>query len=100
MKIIDILIQYNARLTNKKEINMLRTSVETHGTKDLAIKVREAHPRDKEECEKCSKPAPKKCSSCNRVHYCTPVCQKQDWKFHKITCQRKHEKQINEVDQL
>ena len=98
MKIIDILIQYNARLTNKEDINKLRTSVETYGTKDLAIKVREAHPRDKEECEKCSKPASKQCSSCKRVHYCTPACQKQDWKFHKITCQRKHEKQINEVD--
>ena len=98
MKIIDILIQYNARLTNKEDINILRTSVETHGTKDLAIKVREAHPRDKEECEKCSKPAPKKCSSCKRVHYCTPDCQKQDWKFHKITCQKKHDEQTNEVD--
>ena len=98
LKIIDILIQYNARLTDKREINKLRTSVETHGTKDLAIKVREAHPREKEECENCTKPTTKQCGACGKVYYCTPACQKQDWKFHKITCQRKPEKQSNEVD--
>ena len=98
MKIICILIQYNARLTNKEGIDVLRTSVETHGTRDLAIKVREAHPRDKEECEKCTKPTPKQCGACGKMYYCTPACQKMDWKFHKITCQRKPEKQINEVD--
>ena len=92
MKCIDILIQYNARLTNKEHINNLRTTVETNGTKDLAIRVREAHPRDKEECEKCSKPASKQCSACGKVYYCTPACQKQDWKFHKITCQKKERK--------
>ena len=98
MNIIDILIQYNARLTVKKKINELRTSVETHGTKDLAIKVREAHPRDKEECEKCVKPASKQCGACNKVYYCSPNCQNLDWKFHKISCRKKHETQRNEVD--
>ena len=88
MKVVDILIEYNSRLTDKKEIDELRTSVETSGTKDLAIKVRESHPRDSEECEKCSKPAPKKCSACSKVYYCTIACQKKDWKFHKITCQK------------
>ena len=98
IKIIDILIQYNARLTKRDDINDLRTSVETFGTKDLAIKVREAHPRDKEECEKCIKPTPKQCGACGKVYYCTPACQKMDWKFHKISCQKKTDKQINEVD--
>ena len=96
MKCIDILIQYNARLTVKEEINELRASVETHGTKDLAIKVREAHPRDKEECEKCSKPTPKQCGACGKVYYCSSACQKLDWKFHKITCQKRQKR--NEVD--
>ena len=98
MKVIDILIQYDSRLTDKEEIDKLRTSVETHGTKDLAIKVREAHPRDKEECEKCTKPTPKQCGACGKVYYCTPDCQKQDWKFHEISCQKKDNKQTNEVD--
>ena len=95
MKCINILFQQNARLTNKKDINDLRTTVETNGTKDLAIRVREAHPRDKEECEKCSKPTTKKCGACGKVYYCTPACQKLDWMFHKITCQKKKEKQRN-----
>ena len=98
MKFIDILIQHNARLTNKDHINDLRTLVETHRNKDLANKVREAHPRDKEECEKCVKPTTKKCGACGKVYYCTPACQKLDWKFHKITCQNKKEKQRKEVD--
>ena len=93
MKFIDILIQHNARLTNKEHINNLRNLVETYGTKDLAIRVREAHPRDKEECEKCAKPTTKKCGACSKGYYCTPACQKLDWKFHKITCQKKKEKQ-------
>ena len=66
MKFIDILIQHNARLTNKEHINNLRNLVETYGTKDLAIRVREAHPRDKEECEKCAKPTTKKCGACSK----------------------------------
>ena len=98
MKIIDILIQHNSRLNYQKFINELRTSIETYGSKDLAIRVREAHPRDKEECEKCTKPTPKQCGACGKVYYCTPACQKQDWKFHKITCQKKHDEQTNEVD--
>ena len=97
MRIIDILIQYNANLRLKndnykdrtrKRINEFRSNVEAHGSLDLAVRVRESHPRDKEECEKCMKPAVKKCSACSLVYYCTPACQKLDWKFHKVTCQK------------
>ncbi len=28
----------------------------------------------------------KKCGSCKIAHYCSPECQKKDWKFHKIAC--------------
>ena len=69
--------------------------LETYGPMDLAIKVREAHPRDKGECEKCVKPAPKQCGACIKVYYCTPACQKLDWKFHKITCHKKKERKKN-----
>jgi hypothetical protein len=97
MRIIDILIQYNANLILKNDndkdktritINEFRSNVEAHGSLDLAVRVRESHPRDKEECEKCMKPAVKKCSACSLVYYCTPACQKLDWKFHKVTCQK------------
>ena len=85
---IDVLIQYNAKMNVKKEADYLRNLVELNATKELAVKVREAHPRDKGECEKCLKPSVKKCSACGLVYYCTPACQKIDWKFHKITCNK------------
>ena len=89
---IDMLIEYNARLVDKKEIDYLKNSVETHGSKELAAKVREAMPREKNECEKCSKAAPRFCSACGLVSYCSPACQKLDWKIHKITCRKKERK--------
>ena len=87
MVIIDALLQHNAKLKDKKHINELRDFVEKHGSKGLAVRVREAMPREKEECEHCSKSAEKKCSACGAVFYCSSTCQKMDWKFHKITCQ-------------
>jgi hypothetical protein len=92
LRMVDILIQYNARLFHKEEINALRSSVETYGDKELAAKVREAHPRHKNECEKCVKSAANVCTACGLVYYCTQACQKVDWKFHKITCRRKKHK--------
>ena len=89
MNCIDVLIQHNARLFAKDDINELRASVENHGPKHLAIKVREAHPRGNKECEKCGRPTSKQCGACGKVYYCTPYCQKLDWKFHKITCLKK-----------
>ena len=86
--VMNELIYYGARVTSKQEIMLLRSNTERYGSKELAIKVREAHPRDKEECEKCVQPATKKCSACGLVYYCTPSCQKLDWKFHKDTCKK------------
>ena len=88
MCIIGDLVQYKATLNSKRETNNLRTSVEEHGSRDLAVKVREAMPRDKDECEKCVKPAEKKCAACGQVFYCSRNCQGLDWKFHKISCQK------------
>ena len=31
----------------------------------------------------------KKCGRCLKTYYCDSVCQKQDWKSHKITCIKK-----------
>src|SRR6218665_1278061 len=30
----------------------------------------------------------KKCSQCKSACYCSPECQRRDWKNHKITCRR------------
>jgi hypothetical protein len=90
---VDELMHYGARLKNKRDVSLLRSNVEYYGSKELAIKVREAHPRDKGECEKCMQPAIKMCSACGLVSYCTPACQKLDWKFHKETC-KKNKRQI------
>lgn len=31
---------------------------------------------------------PDKCSGCNKVHYCSAECQKEDWKAHKPNCHK------------
>ena len=85
---IGLLIEANGKLTDKDMANELRSTAETYCTKDIAVKVREAHPRENEECEKCVQPAEKKCKACNLVFYCSLACQKLDWNFHKVTCQK------------
>lgn len=30
----------------------------------------------------------KKCKKCRSVYYCSGVCQKKDWKYHKLLCKR------------
>jgi len=42
---------------------------------------------DNHQCEHCNKKDCKlKCSQCLYSYYCSTVCQKQDWKNHKIIC--------------
>jgi len=40
-------------------------------------------------CEFCSAFSATKCSACKKAFYCSPECQKNDWKAHKETCQRR-----------
>lgn len=41
------------------------------------------------ECQKCGASGDLKvCSGCKQVSYCSPACQKQDWKTHKPQCRR------------
>ena len=39
-------------------------------------------------CNYCDDVAKKKCSRCRNVHYCSDHCQQEDWKKHKIVCQK------------
>jgi len=39
----------------------------------------------KRECAVCQKPAKHRCSRCVAL-YCSPECQKKDWKAHKLVC--------------
>ncbi len=40
-------------------------------------------------CQVCAKDTETKCKSCQRVYYCSRICQKKDWKNqHKWQCQR------------
>ena len=89
--LVDILLQHNATLSKKEYANDMRSNYELYGNKDLAIRLREALPREINECEKCVKPADKRCSGCTKVFYCSLPCQKLDWVFHKVTC-KKNEK--------
>ena len=85
---IHMLLQYKSRLVDPLQIQQFRSNLETFGDKDLIVKVREAMPREKEVCERCGGVAEKKCSACSQVYYCSQTCQKLDWKFHKLCCNR------------
>jgi hypothetical protein len=41
------------------------------------------------ECAVCKKDAKSRCGGCNTVYYCSQVCQKTDWKSHKLICAEK-----------
>ena len=72
------------------KLRQIRIMFEMKYSKKLAVKWREAFPKNQNECENsnCFKRAEKKCGACGKVVYCTPACQKLDWTFHKITCRK------------
>ncbi|TFK33607.1 hypothetical protein BDQ12DRAFT_614957, partial [Crucibulum laeve] len=37
-------------------------------------------------CRRKGKPRVKECTGCRKVRYCSPECQKSDWKTHKAKC--------------
>ena len=86
IRTIRLLLQYRAKIIDQPDIERIRSSAETFGDKDLIVRIREAMPRNDNECEKCLKHAEKKCSACNLVFYCSLNCQKMDWKYHKLSC--------------
>ncbi|CAH9120126.1 unnamed protein product [Cuscuta epithymum] len=46
-------------------------------------------------CAVCRKPAPKKCSGCKRVKYCSETCQSSHWNSHKSECRDSRTSGIN-----
>jgi hypothetical protein len=57
---------------------------------------------EKEGCLKCDAATTKagnpllKCSKCKTAQYCSPDCQKKDWKKHKQTCKQAQEKGVGD----
>jgi len=86
--LIDLLVSHNAKARNKAEAGQIRSWIETYGSVDGAVRVREALAREPLNCEYCEGVASKKCAKCLKVYYCSPACQKLDWKFHKISCKK------------
>lgn len=37
-------------------------------------------------CVMCTKPGKLTCTGCRAIRYCSAVCQKQDWRLHKLLC--------------
>ena len=86
--LIDTLVQYGGKLIVPELVHMLRSIVQQCGSIAQAVRVREAMPRQKNECEMCTKTCTRVCAACGLVCYCSPICQKLDWKFHKVSCKK------------
>merc|ERR1719354_369047 len=91
--IIDLLLSYNSKPKDYEEIWKIRYKMENCYSLDYAVKIRELFPKKNNVCERteCEISTVKKCGACGFVVYCTPACQKLDWKFHKPTCKKKRE---------
>ena len=91
--LIDLLMSYNAKPKDYEEAMQIRWGMETQYSLEYAVKMRESYPKKKNECERteCEISAVKMCKACRSVVYCTPACQKLDWKFHKPTCMKKRQ---------
>lgn len=48
--------------------------------------VEEERKEDPNVCPCCRKDGKLLCGRCRKVRYCSPECQKDDWKRHKIYC--------------
>ena len=101
--VIDLLLSYNAKPTDYEEAMKIRYFMEGTYTVDYVVKIRESFPKNifpKKDniCERtfCEVSTVKKCGACGFVVYCTPACQKLDWKFHKPTCKKKREEKALE----
>ncbi len=91
--IIDLLLRYNTKPKDYKEAMLIRYRMEKTYSLEYAVKIRELFPKKDNICESttCKISTMKKCGACSFVVYCTPACQKLDWKFHKPTCKKKRE---------
>ena len=102
---LNLLLDGGAKPRNYEEASEMRYFAEEGGyVPYLVAKVRELCPRKKDVCERtdCNDEAVKKCGACKSVVYCSPGCQKNDWKFHKPTCKTKtfEKKWIDAMSQL
>ena len=90
--VLDLLLDSEAEPYSYEEGVAIRILLENNysSSKDLIAKAREVLIKGFNQCERtyCLEPAVKKCSACRNVVYCTPACQKLDWKFHKLTCMK------------
>lgn len=92
-EILEVLIGHGAKPRNNKETaDALRTIIELTASVDVAARFRHICPRRVNECERCGICSQTKCSGCKLVFYCSRVCQKMDWKFHKLRCDMRGEK--------
>jgi len=96
--VIDLLLSYNAKPNDYEEAMKIRATMEESYSLEFAVKIRELFPKKYNVCERteCEISAVKKCGACGFVVYCTPACQKLDWKFHKLTCKKKIEEKAFE----
>lgn len=88
---LDLLLKHNPKPRNYIDIIAIRIFCEVKSTTKKAAKLRQHFPKNAYECERtgCRRRAPKRCTACASVYYCSQKCQQTDWKFHKLACKKK-----------
>ena len=75
---------FNYRNMNKEE-ELLFTDRKWSEDEDEDEDVFEGEVLEKGDCEVCGNGG-RRCRGCYRIHYCSQLCQKKDWKEHKPAC--------------
>ena len=93
--VVHLLLDNNAKPKDYDEAMVIRvlSEIDCNCKLELAIKLRDACPKRKHECERtaCKISTVKKCAACGCVVYCSKACQVLDWKFHKQICKKKRQ---------
>ena len=63
---------------------------ETLTTRNAAAEIADISIGKVEPCFVCGGKSKNRCSRCGKVWYCTVLCQKSHWDYHKKTCSSKH----------
>eukprot|EP01083_Nonionella_stella_P150360 478898_1 len=87
-------VQLMTRLFQKNRkviLNDVVNKTETKWRKGWRLSAFMPYRKGEKKCPSCGQLGTVRCARCKKVGYCSRVCQKKDWKYHKKVCNKKRE---------